>query len=65
MIQVQSGVQILTSEEMISAQKTWDDADPSKNEDFTACPFWLVTDDGKCGGLTEDEKNEMIKEMDN
>ena len=41
-----AGCYLLTQEEMISDQASWDDEDEAKDMDFTAAPYWVTTNDG-------------------
>lgn len=40
------GCWLVTSATLIADQAGWDDGDASKDADFTACPYWIITDDG-------------------
>lgn len=51
---VQAGVYLVTAEDLIAEQKTWDDADTAKNLDFTTADFWITTDDGHVQSIDDD-----------
>jgi len=43
---IRDGSFLITSSDMISDQKGWDDEDPCKDMDFSTSPFWITTGDG-------------------
>lgn len=59
---VKSGVFIQKREDIIADQKSWDDEDPCKFDDFSTCPYWITTDDGQDpAGIDNDaELNELM-----
>jgi|GEM_PF-6169736 hypothetical protein len=57
-IKLREGIHILTQEEMIKEQKSWDDGDLSKNKDFTSHDYFLWIDDITLGF---DEISEIVQ----
>lgn len=45
-VEIQSGVYLYSQGGIISEQNEWADGDGMKSFDFTASPFWIMTDDG-------------------
>jgi hypothetical protein len=43
---VSPGVFLETCESLLEQAQTWSDDDPGKAIDFSACPFWITTDNG-------------------
>jgi hypothetical protein len=41
-----SGAFLQSAESLIAEQDGWGDEDSSKDADFSACPWWITTDDG-------------------
>ncbi len=44
--EIRAGVYLLTAAAITQDQHLWGENDHSKNVDFSAAPFWVVTDSG-------------------
>jgi hypothetical protein len=56
------GVTLSTAAHMVAEQKSWDDEDPSKGEDFYSYLYWITTDNA-IDPIGIDSAEDLIKEL--
>lgn len=61
-VEVSGGVLLHTAENLQEEQESWDEGDGSNDADFSCCPYWVVTNDGKVLGIADAEELSQLLE---
>lgn len=60
--EISTGVLLHTAENLQEEQESWDEEDGSNDADFSCCPYWVVTNDGKVLGIADAEELSQLLE---
>jgi len=58
-VEISADVYLVSSSDMVSDQKTWDDEDEAKEIDFTEYPYWITVSGRTPEGIKDDADLEI------